>query len=216
MIHNVCLYGNLKKEFGFLHRYDIDSPSEAVQALIHTLKDFKDSFLRGEYRIFVGDIKEENSRALEELTLGVSQNKDIHIIPYVKGSKEEWVSVAIGIVIVAVAIIVSGGAAAAAAPGLLAGMGATAFTVAGASVTFGSIAFLGVSIAIAGVAAMMASDPSVRDYGDREQPSSKKSFLFNGPTNSIEQGGPVPVGFGRMIVGSTQISLGIRTEEDSS
>lgn len=212
MIHNIYLYGNLEKEFGSIHKYDIYTPYEAVIALINTLKGFKDSFLRGEYRVFVGDIKEENSRSLEELSLGVGKNKNIHILPYVKGSKEGWVGVAIGVVIVAVAIVASGGLAAG-GTGLLSGMGTTAFTVAGASVTWGSVAMVGVAIALSGVASMMAGDPSIKDYGEREQPSARKSFLFNGATNSIEQGGPVPVGFGKMIVGSVQISLGIRTEE---
>ena len=211
MIHNIHLHGNLEKEFGTIHQYDISTPYEAVMALIHTKKGFKDSFLRGEYRIFVGEIKDENSRTLEELNLGMDKNKDIHIIPYVKGSKEGWIGVAIGVVIVGVAIVASGGLAVGSA-GLLSGMGTT-FTVAGATISWGSVAAVGVAIAIAGVASMLTSNPNVSSYGEREQPSAKKSFLFNGATNSIEQGGPVPVGFGRLVIGSVQISLGIRTEE---
>lgn len=37
------------------------------------------------------------------------------------------------------------------------------------------------------------------------------SYLFNGPVNTVNQGGPVPLLYGHMIVGSTTISSGIRT-----
>ena len=31
------------------------------------------------------------------------------------------------------------------------------------------------------------------------------SYLFNGPVNIINEGGPVPIGYGRLIVGSQTI-----------
>ena len=31
------------------------------------------------------------------------------------------------------------------------------------------------------------------------------SYLFDGPTNVVGEGGPVPVGYGRLLIGSTAI-----------
>ena len=39
------------------------------------------------------------------------------------------------------------------------------------------------------------------------------SYTFSGPVNTTAQGQPVPVGYGRLIVGGAVISAGITTEE---
>jgi predicted phage tail protein len=39
-----------------------------------------------------------------------------------------------------------------------------------------------------------------RAFGER--PENKPSFLFDGPVNTITQGHPVPVGYGKAFVGS--------------
>jgi len=39
------------------------------------------------------------------------------------------------------------------------------------------------------------------------------SYVFNGAVNTTAQGHPVPVGYGRMIVGSAVISAGIDVDE---
>lgn len=57
---------------------------------------------------------------------------------------------------------------------------------------------------------LLAPDPPA-DYDDSEL-NSKKSFLFSGPTNTMEQGGAIPLVYGRMIIGSTVVSAGVRIE----
>lgn len=47
----------------------------------------------------------------------------------------------------------------------------------------------------------------------REKPEERASFMFNGPTNTSEQGGPVPVVYGRFKTGSVVVSAGIDVEE---
>ena len=36
---------------------------------------------------------------------------------------------------------------------------------------------------------------------------SAQNYLFSGPVNNVKQGGPVPLVYGRAIVGSTTISV---------
>jgi predicted phage tail protein len=52
---------------------------------------------------------------------------------------------------------------------------------------------------------------SSHDQTDRGNGKDMSSYLFSGPVNTIAQGGPVPLLFGHMIVGSQTISMSIRT-----
>ena len=67
---------------------------------------------------------------------------------------------------------------------------------------------LGLSLALGGVTELMAGTPNTGDYLQAETPENKPSFVFNGPVNVQEQGGPVPIIYGRIRCGSTVISAG--------
>ena len=56
-------------------------------------------------------------------------------------------------------------------------------------------------LVLAGAAAMLT--PEVDDGGGAE---AAENYLFNGPINTVKQGGAVPLVYGRAIVGSTTIS----------
>ncbi len=57
--------------------------------------------------------------------------------------------------------------------------------------------------------------PRIADYGTRGEPEQKTSHLFDRPINVTEQGGPVPLVYGRFRVGSTIVSAGIGVEDMS-
>lgn len=69
---------------------------------------------------------------------------------------------------------------------------------------------IGASLAIGGVGQMLAVTPDVQK--EREK---KESFHFDGPVNSGEQGGVLPIVYGRMVVGSTVVSAGISADNFS-
>jgi predicted phage tail protein len=69
----------------------------------------------------------------------------------------------------------------------------------------------GIAMAIGGVVQMLTPLPKSPNQEDR--PDNKPSYIFNGAVNTTAQGYPVPVGYGRMIVGSAVISAGITTDE---
>lgn len=69
---------------------------------------------------------------------------------------------------------------------------------AGLTIPGNLVVALGANLAIAGLTEMSAPDA-----GDM---TSDPSFLFNGADNSIEQGKPVPVLYGKMKIGGTPIS----------
>ena len=70
---------------------------------------------------------------------------------------------------------------------------------------------VGTSMILGGVAQMIAPTPKSSDPSER--PENKPSYAFNGAVNTTAQGQPVPVGYGRLIVGSAVISAGIDVDE---
>ncbi len=48
-----------------------------------------------------------------------------------------------------------------------------------------------------------------------EKPDNQPSYVFNGPVNTTAQGQPVPIGYGRLIVGGAVISAGISIDDIS-
>lgn len=69
-------------------------------------------------------------------------------------------------------------------------------------------------IALQGVSMLLSSSPNLSAPSTQAQEAAtKQSFLFNGAINVTEQGGPVPLIYGKMRTGSTIISAGITTED---
>lgn len=59
---------------------------------------------------------------------------------------------------------------------------------------------------LTGMSNMLAEPPEFEDFREIQQVNKKESYLFNGPVNTYNPGGPVPVGYGRVMVGSLAIA----------
>ena len=70
---------------------------------------------------------------------------------------------------------------------------------------------VGMSLALGGVAQILAPTPNTPE--PKESAENTPSYLFNGAVNTTAQGHPVPIGYGRLIVGSAVISASIVTTE---
>ncbi|NWC00842.1 tail assembly protein [Pseudomonas gingeri] len=68
----------------------------------------------------------------------------------------------------------------------------------------------GIALAAGGVIQMLS--PQAKGLGTQDSPNNRPSYSFSGPVNTSIQGNPVPLLYGRMIVGSAVISAGIYTE----
>lgn len=64
---------------------------------------------------------------------------------------------------------------------------------------------VGVALIGAGMSVLLAKPPKFDDFREIEEGKKKVSYLFDGPTNAANEGGPVPIGYGRLIVGSQVI-----------
>ncbi|EPL03870.1 tail assembly protein [Pseudomonas sp. CF161] len=70
---------------------------------------------------------------------------------------------------------------------------------------------VGLALVAGGVIQMLS--PQAKGLGTQDSPNNRPSYSFNGPVNTSVQGNPVPLLYGRMIVGSAVISAGIYSED---
>jgi predicted phage tail protein len=201
MLRKIVLHGRLGKRFGRSFKLDVESPAEALRALILQLRGFREHLREGNYRIVRGQMSRGHDLDLDCCKLGLGSAGQLHIVPVVAGSAS-----GIGKVLAGVALVALAFAMPYFAPGI------AAFGVAGLTVA-GVTASIGFSLALGGVAAMLAPSPTLAG-GSATDP--KASFLFGGQDNVTTQGGPVPLVYGLFRTGSVVISAGIDTEELSS
>ena len=131
-----------------------------------------------------------------ELLLSL-KDEDIIITEVPSGSKSGGAKILAAIAIVAVVAFTGGFGAVGGgtAQGFFANAAGTGLNLAG-QVAVG----LATNLALTGISQVLAPGPET-DQGTAE------SYLFNGPTNNITQGLPVPVAYGELIVGGAPISF---------
>lgn len=81
-----------------------------------------------------------------------------------------------------------------------------------APLTGGLTLIPGLTLLAAGIFTLLSKPPKFEDFREIEQ-GGKTSYLFSGPQNVVGEGGPVPLGYGRLIVGSQVISAAYVTRE---
>lgn len=80
----------------------------------------------------------------------------------------------------------------------------------GALTTWGQAAlFVATNLAISGIQQLLMPGPET----DRQQPD---SYIFNGPVNNFQEGQPVPILYGQMIIGGAPINITTTTRKPSS
>lgn len=211
----VYLYGELRNKFGHEFNFHIESPKEAFLAIKANKRGFDSEVKRlaakgVHYRIVIDEEVLKNPQELQIKKIP----KEIHIVPVVWGAGKNGVLIAAGVL----AIVLTAGAAGAfgaawfgsAVGGALTG---TATAVGGATVTtsfslLGSTLIgLGASLVLQGVMGLLFPPPKP-DFNQEVQ-AGGKSYLFGSKPNNASQGQAVPVGYGRLKIGGSQISAGM-------
>lgn len=182
----VKLYGALGKRFGKLHRLEVANTLDAVRALCALHRGFKPMFARGQYRVVLDNAPVQTG---EELQLPA---REIRIIPVTQGAGHGLGQVFLGVALIVASFYV---------PGLAIGLGASA-TTAG---MLGSMVFsFGMTLTMGGIAQLLAKTPNT-------QPDYSNSYTLHGPMNSTQEGNPVPIIYGRLMVGSQVISASLQS-----
>jgi predicted phage tail protein len=184
----IKLHGKLAEAIGNTEwNLEIKSVAEALYAInSQTDNQIQKFFIKREnglarYEVIVDDVALTPSDDLNcnELSIEREGMKKIEIVPVLEGSFLGFLGILLGGV------------------GLL-----TATSPMGAMVSIMLIA--------QGISSMLAEPPPMPEQRKIENPSSDptalaNSYLFNGPTNVLNEGGPVPLGYGRLIVGSQTV-----------
>jgi predicted phage tail protein len=195
VLREVRLYGQLGAQFGRVHYLAINTAHEAVRALCATVPSFK-SFLLSEtrlgYKVIVGRV----AKRLDEIHEPTGAQV-IKIVPVVGGEKSKG----LGMILAGVALFFG-------APIIGGLMGSTA--AGGVVALYGSK--LGVALMLGGVLGLLAPQ---RKGGSEPRAENQPSYAFDGPVNTTQQGLPVPVGYGRCLVGSAVISAGMSVDDTS-
>ena len=200
----VKVYGALKERLGQgTFELEVDTPAQAIKALCGNFdgldKWIIDNDRNGSgYKVLVGKTKiyQEN---IEELTYPWSEKEVFSITPVLSGSGRGFGRFLLGAAMIGLSFATGG-----------LGMGASMSFATGAKVGFvaKSLFYVGASLTLGGIATMLSPQPSLPRDASRNE-----SFGFGGVTNTIHQGVPVPICYGRLYVGSAAISVGLDTDQ---
>ena len=212
-VRRINLEGELGEKFGKVWNLNVSSPAEAIRAIDVQRKGFRKHFLDTHnagmgYDIIIGD---QGIKQAEEIGFPAPIRDDFTFIPIPAGSKQQQSG---GFYFVAGLLLfaASGGFSA------LGSMGAVG-AEAGFAAQFGAanmglfggggsyfFAMAGAALMAGGVSMMLA--PSITEDDTNEE----QSYLFDGPVNTAKQGVPVPVLYGRMIVGGATVSASVSSD----
>jgi predicted phage tail protein len=189
-MRTIRLYGELGSKFGRIHRavLDTNSPAEAMRYLRSQFPTIAAYLANAKARgIGFAVFRGKENLKVEQLHEPVG-NDDIRIAPILMGSKNGGVfQIVLGAVLIALSFVPGFQAA---APYLMS---------------------TGIAMIAGGVIQLLTPVPKGGKGQDR--PENAPSYVFSGAVNTQAQGNPVPLLYGRMIVGSAVISAGINAED---
>lgn len=211
MTRKIYLEGELGAKFGNEYTMTVDSFSEVFRCLECNFSDFRKYLVSCDEKNigFVCEVAGNPLNSEAELLLEYKEG-DMIITPLPMGSKSGagkiLASVAIMAAVVFVPHLMAGGLQGLSATISSAGLGSTMAAGFYASGTIGLIAAgVAVNLAMTGIQQMMAPDPSVDSNQD-------ESYLFQGTGQTLVEGDPVPVLYGKLRVPGRPISLQVRNE----
>lgn len=193
-VKKIYLHGTLGAQFGECIELAVNTPLEAIRALCLMVKDFQKEFERYDYHVVKGEL--QRGWYLDENTVQMNLAGDeLHFIPVIAGSggKKGLGQLITGIVLIGLAFT-----------GVGAGLAGFLGT------TVGKLKLIGAVLALGGLAKMNAKTPQF-SMSSMEPADRRPSFVFQGATNTTEQGNVIPLVYGRIRCGSQVVAQGMDT-----
>lgn len=240
-MQRVCLMGELGERFGAEHTYyNLRNGADAIKLLCINMPEFKDYLLASEengigYQVIQGGVDFD----YEDLALPFGE-RELVIVPVVSGSGGGVGKVLAGIGLVAAAIIL--GPLAGGFLGIGAGVGGgVGFGLLGGAAA-SIIGGIGLSLALGGVAQMLAPQPQIPTLGGfggfggntysgssrmgsrnrTNGPESvtsgidgQQSYAYTGAANSVGVGATVPLAYGKVLIGSHLLKSKFQIADES-
>jgi predicted phage tail protein len=190
MLRKIKLYGRLAKFIGKrVLRADVATTAEAVRFLLANWPQLEGHMSDQHYRVSVGDWELTE----DELGHPIGQ-QEIKFVPVVTGAGATGRIIA-GVALIALASFVTFG---------------TLGGIVAAGAINAAVFGVGVSLVLGGVAELLTPTPKI-PQGPDTQDDPRKSYSFSSIQNTSRAGTPVPIVYGRCIVGSVVVSGGIDT-----
>lgn len=186
------VYGSLKTAMGGIaeHKYakcyDVRTLIQAMTSNFKSIQRYLSDRSDMPFQILVNGTK-----YLTKDTIKTTKFKDgdsIQFIPVIGGSGDNWGSV-LSIVIGVILIYLSWGS------------NPTGWQLVGMG--------MGVSLVMSGVSQLLFKPEEIEPSTYEVEDKVKSNYAFNGPVNLTSQGNAVPVGYGKLRVGSQVIAAGL-------
>lgn len=194
MLTKVILDGAAGKKFGRVWELEVSSVREAVRLIdvnkpgfISWVSENLDKYPR--YKVIVKRRSGQKEHLGEkELEMSMSV-QEIRIVPVIAGAGGVAQTVG-GLALVAIGALIT-----------------PAFPTLGPA-----LVNAGVAIALGGIIASLTSVP-LRDQQSQQERKDRTSYYFDGPVNTSAQGVPVPLIYGRCLVGSQVVSASVTIDQ---
>jgi predicted phage tail protein len=195
-LSKVRLHGYLGEKFGHEWELDIKNVAEALRAIDVNRGDFLKTLMENDckgirYKLIINSTsfydesyeQSKNLNRLKDTELFINKRiETLDIVPCLEGA---------------------GGFASIF-------FGATLSYV-GYSFSSSFLLTAGLGLVFQGVSNLLATPPKFEEFREIQQINKRQSYLFNGPQNSVSEGGPIPIGYGRLIIGSQLVSYNTTT-----
>jgi predicted phage tail protein len=182
----VRLHGALAAQFGRVFHFDIQTPREAVDAIECARRGFKAAIMKLDAAGMVFRVRSKtHDYDNDDVGSHLGSASRIDIIPIVRGASA-GVRFVVGAILTAVGFMLSGTPFAPLGPPMMS---------------------LGISLMLGAVTEWLTPTPK------REEYKALDSWTISGPTNTTEQGVPVPIIYGEVLTGSVPISAGLAASD---
>jgi predicted phage tail protein len=187
----IHLYGFLAEKYAPVYELNVHSVPEAIRAIGSGRPGFSTDIKENSFRIVVGDL--HTGVGLDDQSINLRTQRDIHIIPSVEGARGELKTV-LGAVLFVAAFVLTG------PMGSMAAIGAP-MTL---QVIQTAMYMVAISTFMSGVSMMLS--PGVQD-GKKEN-----SGVFGNESGIAQQGNAIPLLYGQMYCDLMPISVAIENE----
>lgn len=204
MLRTVKVYGHLAEHCGqSVFEALVRVPADAIKFLLCNFPELRSLMRDGYYKVAVGKFDLQLADHPEQLHYPMAADDVVKIIPVVSGAGGRGLGqILLGAALIGVAIA-SGGASLGVTgftSNAIVGVSSSSFIATGAAAAVAGN--LGLALALGGIAQMITPVPKQPELGGEGQ----GGFAFSGLENTSQEGIPVPVVYGEMIVGSVVLS----------
>ena len=206
MLRTVKVYGHLAEHCGqSVFEALVRVPADAIRFLLCNFPELRSLMRDGYYKVAVGKYDLQLADHPEQLHYPMAADDVVKIIPVVSGAGGKGLGqILLGAALIGVSLLVPGSGVA--GTSFLGSAGAGASLGANLAVAAGN---LGLALSLGGIATMITPVPQQPEAPGEGQ----GGFAFSGAINTSQEGIPVPVVYGEMIVGSVVLSTRLITNK---